>query len=363
MRAIAIRYSNFFQGKLASLGLVLLYFFLMNQFHNYLRPDQLFLILMLAAVALCGKKGGKQFIIDWAPFTLFLILYDGMRGVADHMAGRINVLGPYQLEQWMFGWLTGSQPLPFLLQWWRESMNGSWIIDVANSISGIMYTAHFLVPFFLAWLLWHTYKKRREFYAFAYSLTILNILALVTFFLYPAAAPWYVWKFGFAIPNVAAFHYGDPSVLVNVDKLLRFPLFSSIYGSLNPNPFAAIPSLHAAYPVVVSYFAARQWRGMGMRVLLVFYLGITWFAAIYLNHHYIVDLLIGALYALGSIAICRRVLMPYVIDRFLKKDSESTQQQTEKSLITARPSLATGLFGIGGMIFVLLLLAHARGLL
>ena len=240
-------------------------------------------------------------------------------------------------------------------------MSNSAIIDWLNAVSGMFYTIHFLVPFAFGWLLWHTYNNRREFYCFAYAITILNIFALITFFLYPAAPPWYVWKYHFAMPNVAAFHFGDPSVLVNVDKLLRFPLFSSIYGALNPNAFAAIPSLHAAYPVLISYFAAQKWKGTFVRMLLIVYVLATWFAACYLNHHYIIDLIIGAFYAATSILFCRHILMPYIIDPLVFRKSGSEQTIARSCSEKNGLNWSTMVFGIGGMILIVLLLAHSRG--
>lgn len=342
--------------------MVATYLLLMQLFHTYLRPDQLFLVLALASVAILGKEGGKRFITDWAPFTFFIILYDGMRGIADGTFGDINVRGPYILEKYLFGWITGGDVFPFWLQWWRNSIETAPLANILNGLAGMLYTIHFLAPFVFGWLLWHTYNDRRSFYAFAYSLTILNVMALITFLLYPTAPPWYVWKYHFAVPDISAFNYGDPSVLIKIDELIKLPLFSSIYSTLNPNAFAAIPSLHAAYPLMIAIFAFMRWKNPAVRALMVVYVTVTWLAACYLNHHYLIDLIIGAAYTVASLVIYRRFVDPYIIGPLVFRRAERHQTTGDRQTSEGQGSgIATLTFGIGGIILIVLILAHARG--
>jgi membrane-associated phospholipid phosphatase len=60
--------------------------------------------------------------------------------------------------------------------------------------------------------------------------------------------------------------------------------------------FAAVPSLHGAYPVLALLLA---WRGRNRWLLaaLSFYCASMWIATVLLNQHYIIDLLAGALLA------------------------------------------------------------------
>jgi membrane-associated phospholipid phosphatase len=69
--------------------------------------------------------------------------------------------------------------------------------------------------------------------------------------------------------------------------------FRNVWAS-NPNYFAAIPSLHGAYPVFLLLMLGAHHR---YRWLVVGYgLGL-WLATVVLGHHYIIDLILGALYA------------------------------------------------------------------
>ncbi len=63
----------------------------------------------------------------------------------------------------------------------------------------------------------------------------------------------------------------------------------------SPNPVAAMPSLHAAYPWFVLLFAVKfyGWRGGTFLV----YNAMVWFSVIYLGHHWVIDILAGIVLA------------------------------------------------------------------
>ena len=113
-----------------------------------------------------------------------------------------------------------------------------------------------------------------------------------TYFLYPAAPPWYVLKHGTGPANLEI--QSDPARLSAVDDYLGITYFSSIY-SRSSNVFGALPSLHAAYPLLVwittrSVFPKFHWFFLALAIL-------TGFAAVYLCDHYVIDVLLGACYA------------------------------------------------------------------
>jgi membrane-associated phospholipid phosphatase len=67
---------------------------------------------------------------------------------------------------------------------------------------------------------------------------------------------------------------------------------SFFYEHLNPNPVAAMPSLHAAYPWLVALVLARIDRRWG--VLAALYSVLVWASIVYLGEHYAIDALAGA---------------------------------------------------------------------
>ena len=298
---------------------VLIYFVLINQF-IHIRPDHIFLALIILALIL-GKNRAKRFLVDWSPFIVFWVLYDMMRGVADSIRGVIHIVEPYTWEMNCFGWMCGGKIPAFWCQEWQQVIEGTFYKPIIDIMSANFYTAHFAIPLLLGWILWHTTDDRRMFYRFVYTLLVLDLLALITFMLYPAAPPWYVMGYGFEQPDPTSSFWGiSAGSLINVDKLLGMNFFTTVWDNFNANHFAAVPSLHGAYPVVISVFVYIKFKKfIGW---LLFYIFGTWFAAVYLNQHYIVDLLIGAVYVFASYQIVHRLLLPKVFNGFLTRWEE-----------------------------------------
>ena len=70
----------------------------------------------------------------------------------------------------------------------------------------------------------------------------------------------------------------------------------SIFSFVGGNPVAAIPSLHAALPTMVFLFLFK-WNKKAGIAFIPYLLGV-YFAVVYLGEHYVVDVIIGALYSI-----------------------------------------------------------------
>jgi len=312
--------------KVYILAGVLVYLILINQV-IHVRPDHVFLALVIFSFVL-GKQRAKKFLIDWSPFVGFWIAYDMMRGIADTVRGTINLTPPYRWERWLCSWLPGIDVPPFDLQVFRLNPDFQWLKSFVDLLAGNFYIMHFALPLVLGWIFWHTTNDRPMFYKFVYTLTILNILALATFMLYPAAPPWYIYHYGFVQPAPNSSFWGTSAGnLIDVDRLLGVKFFAALWDSFNANHFAAIPSLHGAYPIVMSFFAYKKFR-RGLFLLALYPLGV-WFSAVYLNQHYVVDLIIGGMYIFVAYAIATRWLYPKVLARFVEPTSAGPRAAPE----------------------------------
>ena len=74
--------------------------------------------------------------------------------------------------------------------------------------------------------------------------------------------------------------------------------FKAVYGRSN-DIFGAMPSLHVSYPVLM-FLEGWRWLAVPGRCLLAGFAALMCFAAVYLDHHWIVDVLMGL--ALSSVA-------------------------------------------------------------
>lgn len=280
--------------RLIVLGLVLAYFIWLDQ-HVKLRPDHAFLIFFIVMLVM---RQARTFLRDWSPFVGAWIVYDMMRGIADDLRPRVAVEWLYNVEVRLFGWLTHGEAPPIYSLTFQQEHAGAWFIGLLDSVSSACYAMHMGAPIILAWVLWHTAQDRRLFYKFVVCFTMINIIGFSMFIAMPTAPPWYVAEYGFAQPPAEFKGHGAGS-LINFDQKIGFPLFENLYRRMNPNRFAAFPSLHAAYSLFVCIFAMKHYRWKALPVAL-YPLGMS-VGAVYLVHHYIIDVLAG--YAVVGVAL------------------------------------------------------------
>ena len=239
-----------------------------------LRPDAIFLLL---AVGFAWRGNRWTFIRDFGPFVLLLLSYDAMRGFADDVGNSVHVGYPIAIDKALF---FGHVPTVVLQGWLYHPWSSHWYDYGAD----VLHVLHFVVPLFFGAIIWQHY--RQHYWPFMIALLLVSYAAFITFLLVPTAPPWY-----------AALTGDLPGVVL----IQRIPGLMSIYSLFSPNPVAAMPSLHAAYP---SLFLLFGWRLWGRRAIpLAVYPAAMFVALIYLGHHYVADILGGMLYATAAYAI------------------------------------------------------------
>ncbi len=263
-----------------------------------------FSFLVIGLIYTYRNKGdetkGNRFVKDWAPFLVLWLLYDQMRGIADNQDW-INVKPIYDLEKYLFGWMFGGQ-IPN--EWAQQDSIQN---KPLSFFYAFVYTVHPVAPLILAVLIYYKSDDFDTFKEYSHSFLLTCYLALVTFAIYPVAPPWYVEKHGFVQPEKLTGVGDSAAGLVDIDNYLGITAFTDFYRQFNSNPYAALPSLHAAFSFFVAYYAIYYYRSrIGKKIYwVILYPFCVWTAAVYLNHHYIVDLLAGAAYSLVSIHLVR----------------------------------------------------------
>ncbi|MDX6573298.1 MAG: hypothetical protein QOC86_2454 [Gaiellales bacterium] len=241
----------------------------------FLSADRYFLILLVPAVAL---GAGRGYVRDFLPFIALVLVYEEARGLA-------HSLHPHPFYEPMLTfdrWIGFGEVPTIRLQGWLWHGHLEWY-DHAFSL---LDRLHFIVPPTLLLLIW--LERREAFYRCAATLVAVSFAGALTFLAFPAAPPWLASKHHL-IPHVARIGYieGGNSP-VSTSK-------SWIESNLLPNPVAAVPSLHAAYALLVLLFAVA-WRGRKGLWAAPYTLGM-WFTVVYLGDHYVADILVGAAYA------------------------------------------------------------------
>ncbi len=294
------------KNVLVNLGLVLVYMswaLVMGP----IRGDQLFLTGFYLLL-FYGNDKTRKFIIGFSIFIIYWIVYDSMRILPNYEVSPVHIQEPYLLEKSLFG--ISMNDLIYTPNEYFALVHTRFL----DIVSGLFYLNWVPVP--LAFGVYLFYKNKRLFTQYSLVFLFANLLGFVIYYLYPAAPPWYVDLYGFDLHLGVQ---GNSAGLARFDALTGIPVFASLYNK-NANVLAAIPSLHAAYPVIVLYYGIRNNLGWVNALFVLFMLGI-WFSAVYSGHHYIIDVLLGAIVAVVTIGLFSLLLryksVGRLIDRFV----------------------------------------------
>ncbi len=242
------------------------------------------LLLGLLCFSLSDIRGyARSVIIEWLPFIGLLIAYDSLRGSAGHLFG-VHYLPQIQADQALFG---GTAPTVTLQHWlWHGHV--VWY-DV---IVWAVYLSHFFATPVLAAVLWKV--DRQRFRRFVVYVAALSFAGLATYALYPAAPPW----------MAAQAHLISPVTRI-VPLVWQFVGVHSAgstieHGYAYANNVAAVPSLHAAFSLLV---AVTLWphKHKWLRPIVALYPLAMGFALVYGAEHYVSDILLGWLYTIVAL--------------------------------------------------------------
>ena len=282
--------------RIIVIGITVLFFALTMMFIG-VRSEHFILVTAFLLLFFVGVKP-RKLAVGLLPFFVFGISYDWMRVYPNYMVNPIDVENLYNWEKMLFGIKTAEAILIPCEYFTKHHF------AIADFLSGVFYFGWVPVPVLFALYL-YTRKDRNMFLRFSMVFLLVNLLGFVGYYIYPAAPPWYAMNYGFE-PVLET--HGNMAGLARFDALVGFPLFDFIYGR-NANVFAAVPSLHSAYLVVVLFYALKKkCNWIIVTTTIVFMVGI-WFTAVYTSHHYIIDVLLGILCALFGIALFEFVLM------------------------------------------------------
>jgi membrane-associated phospholipid phosphatase len=246
-----------------------------------IEPQWVVLALLLIAVAM-GR--GRQFVQDWAPFLLLFLAYEVMRGFASKTGFPPHDVSG--LEKAVFG---GQLPTVVL----QHAFYNPHVISPWDWVAMIFYFMHFPLPIVVGFLFWT--NSREHYWRFISALLLMSFVAFLTYLVWPSTPPWIEYK--------GVVHK------INNETVAKWGvsyLISPLYKNLNPNDYAAFPSLHAAFPSLAAIYAWRRYRWVAIGLLA--WTACVWVAIVYLGEHYFVDALAGLAYALLAVAVVELVV-------------------------------------------------------
>lgn len=273
--------------------LVVVYLF-WNDIVGEIRSEHYLLVILWLSAFYANDKS-RRFILGFSIFIIFWIIYDSMRIIPNYEVSTVHIQEPYEFEKILFGINVNGNLL---------TPNEYFYIfnnKILDFLSGFFYINWMPIP--IGFGIYLYLKEKPLFLEYSLVFLLVNLLGFAIYYLYPAAPPWYVEIYGFDLQIGIS---GNRAGLVRFDELVGVPIFESIYNK-NANVLAAIPSLHAAYPVIVLFFAIKKRLSIIAIVLFIIFMSGIWFSAVYSGHHYIIDVLLGVILALITLIIFEKI--------------------------------------------------------
>lgn len=264
-----------------------------------LRWEQLALATACVALAY-GNAKTKRIYIGLFPMALLGLIYDAMRFVKNLGIGpsHVHLCDLREAEIRLFGITVNGERMALSDYFYAKS---SLALDV---FCAIPYGLFLFVPIGYAFYL--HFRDESSQHRFAWGFLLVNLLGFVTYHLYPAAPPWYFHRYGCEVDLAAKASEGIH--LARVDALLGIDYFAGLYGR-SSDVFGAMPSLHVAYPSLMVMAGWRHHEKLGKSALLGFY-GWMCFSAVYLDHHWVLDIVVGTGYALFVSFVLKKLIAP-----------------------------------------------------
>jgi membrane-associated phospholipid phosphatase len=271
------------------LGVQLLYLVLFSGWlvasHTWPAPDVVMAGLLVFAIL---SARGLRFLRDWTPFLVLVLAYVALPGIVPGLQKRVHVGFPITVDRTLG---LGALPTSRLQAAFFDPHHLHWY----DYLTALLYLLHFVVPLAFAYLLWHW--RRPLFTRFVRSYLLLIYAGFITYVVFPMAPPWWASQQGRIPPvhqvldSVRWQGVGNPVVLLS-----RY---------FQTDPVAAMPSIHAAFPVLVWLVAWRIWPRWGWA--LVLYPLAMGFAVVYAGEHYLVDVIAGWLFASVAFSLVWRL--------------------------------------------------------
>jgi PAP2 superfamily protein len=223
----------------------------------------------------------RQIILFVGAFTL----YDLVRG----LVGNGNLYKP-------FGDAMKIIDLERALHIFVEPSINAWVQNrhVLMDIAAWIYlNGHFFVT--LGVLVFIYTRRNSSFYFVRNTLMIAMAIALVGYWLYPTAPPWMMREWGFT-DTISDFVTGG------------FGSIASGPGKAFLNFYAAVPSMHVCFALIIGCSMMRLVRRRPMKLLWGLYPLLVTFVVVATANHYFTDVFLGGLTAGAAALVAKQLL-------------------------------------------------------
>ena len=247
----------------------------------------------MTAVAAVGRRylprGWAHFWLQLVIWFGFLAVYQVARGMAGHDATRAFANG-LRVIAWERTYADNLFELTL-----QNLAASSRLLELA--VSSTYWLSEF--PILGLALLWVYLRRHYAFARFRNTILLANVAGLVGYVLVPTAPPRMFPDFGFAdtLGSIGGLNHGSGLV------------------ELASNPYAAMPSLHAADALIVGITLACVCRHRLAKLAWALWPAWVWFSVMATANHFWLDVVAGVAVALAALAVVHRRRLVLALQR------------------------------------------------
>jgi hypothetical protein len=237
------------------------------------------ILLCLVAFAIVGRA--RPFVWDWLPFLFVAVMFEDLTGVGERLAGAVHTVGPIAFEKTLLGGVVATT-------WLQDRLGHGTFQHIFETSLVIEYLFHFAAPLLAGLWLW--FRHREWFSTFVSAYVLVMAAGFLIYLVFPEMPPWLAARQGL-LPHVQR---------MVVSTLQQVGGFGQFYAGADPEPNAAMPSLHVSVPMVIActVVAVRGTRRWSSWLWMLYPLTLS-FGVLYLGEHYVADAVVGLI--LGAV--------------------------------------------------------------
>jgi hypothetical protein len=232
-------------------------------------------------------KGMPAFLRPWIFYLLLVLSYWQLQFVVSSHFQEFHGADIISLERSIFG------RMPTV--WLQEHLYQGRLVWY-EYLFAIFHASLFFIPIFFP-LLMQLRRSAARMKRVTVAITLISLAGYATYVLYPLTPPW-----------MASLENMIPHVERITIRALGEIAPGGIISAFSPSPRGAMPSLHAGVPLLVLLMAFREfgWRAWWFTIIVA---GIS-FEIAYGAEHYVIDIIVGYVYAILTYILVYRFLIP-----------------------------------------------------